>query len=41
LEQAGEVVGVRHVLVDGTFVVRGGSLDVGAFPGRPIRATLR
>jgi N-acyl-D-aspartate/D-glutamate deacylase len=33
-------VGVRHLLVDGTFVVRDGTLDVEAFPGRPIRATL-
>ncbi len=33
-------VGVRHLLVDGTFVVRDGSLDVEAFPGRPIRASL-
>ena len=33
-------VGVRHLLVDGTFVVRDGALDVDAFPGRPIRATL-
>ena len=32
--------GVRHLLVDRTFVVRDGSLDVGAFPGRPIRAAL-
>ena len=33
-------MGVRHLLVDGTFVVRDGALDVDAFPGRPIRATL-
>ena len=33
-------VGVRHLLVNGTFVVRDGSLDVGGFPGRPIRAAL-
>ena len=33
-------VGIRHLLVDGTFVVRDGSLDVEAFPGRPIRAAL-
>jgi N-acyl-D-aspartate/D-glutamate deacylase len=33
-------VGVRHLLVDGTFVVRDGVLDADAFPGRPIRATL-
>jgi dihydroorotase-like cyclic amidohydrolase len=30
--------GVRHVLVDGVFVVRDGDLVVGALPGRPIRA---
>ncbi|SFC97982.1 N-acyl-D-aspartate/D-glutamate deacylase [Nocardioides terrae] len=33
--------GVRHLLVDGTFVVRDGELDTSAYPGRPIRATLR
>ncbi|MDH2412903.1 amidohydrolase family protein [Nocardioides sp. CER19] len=33
-------VGVRHLLVDGTFVVRDGALDPEAFPGRPIRASL-
>jgi N-acyl-D-aspartate/D-glutamate deacylase len=33
-------VGVRHLLVDGTFVVRDGSLDVNAFPGRAIRSSL-
>jgi len=33
-------VGVRHLLVDGTFVVRDGAMDVGAFPGRPIVAAL-
>jgi N-acyl-D-aspartate/D-glutamate deacylase len=33
-------VGVRHLLVDGTFVVRDGELDVDAYPGRPIRAAL-
>ena len=33
-------VGVRHLLVDGTFVVRDGELDVDAYPGRPIRASL-
>ncbi|MBZ5736989.1 amidohydrolase family protein [Nocardioides mangrovi] len=31
--------GVRHLLVDGTFVIRDGVLDTEAFPGRPIRAT--
>ncbi|MER6940260.1 hypothetical protein ABT284_21185, partial [Nocardioides sp. NPDC000441] len=29
--------GVVHLLVDGTFVVRDGSLDPTAYPGRPIR----
>ena len=33
-------VGVRHLLVDGTFVVRDGELDAEAFPGRPLRAAL-
>ena len=30
--------GIRHVLVNGTFVVRDGQLDANAQPGRPIRA---
>ena len=30
--------GIRHVLVNGTFVVRDGHLDPNAQPGRPIRA---
>jgi hypothetical protein len=30
--------GITHVLVDGTFVVRGGALVEDALPGRPIRA---
>jgi N-acyl-D-aspartate/D-glutamate deacylase len=30
--------GIRHVLVNGTFVVRDGRLDTDARPGRPIRA---
>jgi N-acyl-D-aspartate/D-glutamate deacylase len=30
--------GIDHVLVDGTFVVRGGSLVQDAFPGRAVRA---
>jgi N-acyl-D-aspartate/D-glutamate deacylase len=30
--------GIRHVLVNGTFVVRDGELDPDARPGRPIRA---
>ena len=32
--------GVEHVLVEGTFVVRGGLLDPGALPGRAIRAPI-
>ena len=30
--------GIRHVLVNGTFVVRDGQLDPAARPGRPVRA---
>jgi cytosine/adenosine deaminase-related metal-dependent hydrolase len=30
--------GIRHVLVNGTFVVRDGQLVTGAAPGRPVRA---
>jgi N-acyl-D-aspartate/D-glutamate deacylase len=30
--------GIRHVLVNGTFVVRDGKLDTNALPGRPVRA---
>jgi N-acyl-D-aspartate/D-glutamate deacylase len=30
--------GIRHVLVNGTFVVRDGTLDTNAQPGRPVRA---
>jgi N-acyl-D-aspartate/D-glutamate deacylase len=30
--------GIRHVLVNGTFVVRDGRLDTDAQPGRPVRA---
>ena len=30
--------GIRHVLVNGTFVVRDGRLDTDARPGRPVRA---
>jgi N-acyl-D-aspartate/D-glutamate deacylase len=30
--------GIRHVLVNGTFVVRDGNLVTGARPGRPVRA---
>ncbi|HEY1626394.1 MAG TPA: amidohydrolase family protein [Streptosporangiaceae bacterium] len=29
--------GIAHVLVNGTFVVRGGVLDLAALPGRPVR----
>ena len=30
--------GIRHVLVNGTFVVRDGKLDTNVRPGRPVRA---
>jgi len=30
--------GIRHVLVNGTFVIRDGRLDTSARPGRPVRA---
>ena len=33
--------GIAHVLVGGTFVVRGGELVADAFPGRPVRASPR
>ena len=33
--------GIRHVLVNGTFVVRDGNLVAGALPGRPVRADPR
>jgi hypothetical protein len=33
--------GIRHVLVDGTFVVRDAQLVTGAMPGRPLRADPR
>jgi cytosine/adenosine deaminase-related metal-dependent hydrolase len=33
--------GIRHVLVNGTFVVRGGSIVAEARPGRPVRAAPR
>jgi dihydroorotase-like cyclic amidohydrolase len=33
--------GIRHVLVDGTFVVRDGSIVAEARPGRPVRAEPR
>lgn len=33
--------GVRHLLVGGTFVIRDGSLDTAAYPGRPVRGVPR
>ncbi len=33
--------GIRHVLVNGTFVVRGGAIVTEARPGRPVRASPR
>ncbi len=33
--------GIRHVLVNGSFVVRDGDIVAGALPGRPIRAAPR
>jgi len=33
--------GMRHVLVNGTFVVRDGEIVAGALPGRPVRADPR
>jgi hypothetical protein len=33
--------GVRHLLVGGTFVIRDGSLDLGAYPGRAVRGEPR
>ena len=33
--------GIRHVLVNGTFVVRGGGIVADARPGRPVRAAPR
>ena len=33
--------GIRHVLVNGTFVVRDGNVVAGALPGRPVRADVR
>jgi hypothetical protein len=32
--------GVRHLLVGGTFVIRDGGLDLGAYPGRAVRGEL-
>jgi len=34
-------LGIRHVLVNGIFVVRDGALEAGARPGRPVRADPR
>jgi hypothetical protein len=33
--------GVRHLVVGGTFVIRDGQLDLGAYPGRPVRGEPR
>jgi N-acyl-D-aspartate/D-glutamate deacylase len=33
--------GIRHVLVNGTFVVRDGQLVIGAAPGQPVRGAAR
>lgn len=33
--------GVRHLLVGGTFVIRDGELDLGAYPGRAVRGEPR
>jgi N-acyl-D-aspartate/D-glutamate deacylase len=33
--------GIRHVLVNGSFVVRDGDIVPGALPGRPVRADAR
>jgi N-acyl-D-glutamate deacylase len=33
-------IGIRHVLVNGVFVIRNGELDTAAFPGRPVRRTV-
>jgi N-acyl-D-aspartate/D-glutamate deacylase len=38
LEGTRPSVGIDHVLVDGTFVVRDGRLVPDALPGRPVRA---
>jgi N-acyl-D-aspartate/D-glutamate deacylase len=38
-ESTRTTTGIRHVLVNGTFVVRDGSLVRDALPGRPVRAT--
>lgn len=41
LDPTRPAVGVRHVLVAGTPVVRDGALDPDAYPGRPLRAEPR
>jgi N-acyl-D-aspartate/D-glutamate deacylase len=33
--------GIRHVLVNGTPVVRDAAIEIGALPGQPVRATVR
>ena len=33
--------GVRHLLVGGTFVIRDGTLDLAAYPGRAVRGEPR
>lgn len=32
--------GMRHVMVNGTFVIRDGNLDTTAMPGRAVRAPI-
>jgi hypothetical protein len=41
LEPTVPAVGVRHLLVSGTAVIRDGALVADAFPGRPVRAEPR
>jgi hypothetical protein len=41
LETTRPSTGIRHVLVNGTFVVRDGNLVTTALPGQPVRATPR
>jgi N-acyl-D-glutamate deacylase len=33
-------IGVKYLLVNGTFVIRGGELDTKAFPGQPVRRSI-
>ena len=40
-ESQAVAAGVRHVLVNGAFVVRDGSIVTDARPGRPVRAEAR